>query len=185
MDGTTDLLTSVATDSGLFALWAPGAFAHVVDLDSWESELLDDQDLIRHISAGHLVPINIGSDGVFGFGVRLGTSDHPAELTERERLHLVVSSEPYWLVDAGQVRLSGIEHVEANPPEAVTRIDVGKGDHTVAIHLIDWKAEPGSCDANGSPAGHALPDFMILINRLRSSDGPFRIKVQTFDRADS
>ncbi|WP_433562884.1 hypothetical protein ACQP1O_36480 [Nocardia sp. CA-151230] len=60
------------------------AFTHVVDYDSWELELLDDEPIVEHIRAGRLVPLNIPSDGEFGVLVRLySTGTH--ELSERER----------------------------------------------------------------------------------------------------
>ena len=39
----------MATDAGMFGLWAPAAFGDIVDYDTWESELLEDEDIVRHI----------------------------------------------------------------------------------------------------------------------------------------
>jgi len=47
------------------ALWRPARFGDVTDYDRWERELLDDADLSRHVRAGSVAPINIGSDGTF------------------------------------------------------------------------------------------------------------------------
>jgi hypothetical protein len=65
----------MATDAGMLALWSPAAFSKVIDYASWEPERLDDEDRLRHIRAGALMPINIRSDGAFGVVVRVGSAE--------------------------------------------------------------------------------------------------------------
>src|SRR5258708_3311363 len=65
-----ELTGALQTDSGMCVLWDRGHFVGVRDYPSWETELLEDVDIERHIVSGHLVPINIGSDGVFVVAVR-------------------------------------------------------------------------------------------------------------------
>ncbi|MFD8597361.1 hypothetical protein ACFV1L_20390 [Kitasatospora sp. NPDC059646] len=48
----------------MLALWTPAAFSGVVDYDSWEPELLEDEDRLRHVRAGALVPIDVRSHGL-------------------------------------------------------------------------------------------------------------------------
>jgi hypothetical protein len=82
----------LSTDSGMHVLWAPAPFANVHDYDTWDNELGEDADIQRHVVAGNLVPINIGSDGAFAFVVRVGAGSEPARLSERETQYLTVSS---------------------------------------------------------------------------------------------
>jgi hypothetical protein len=91
----------VATDAGMPARLSPAAFSKVVDYASWEPELLDDEDRLRHIRAGALVPINIHSDGAFGVVVRVGSAEADAGLTERESAYVLVSSKPYFFHSQG------------------------------------------------------------------------------------
>jgi hypothetical protein len=69
---------TVATDAGMLVLWDPQRFEAVVDDDTWEDELLDDEDIVRHIQAGALVPLNVGGDVTFSVLVRSGTAAAPA-----------------------------------------------------------------------------------------------------------
>ncbi len=167
----------VATDAGMFMLWQPEAFAAVHDYDSWAVELEDDADIARHVRAGHCVPVNIGQDFAAAFVVRVATDEMPAELSVREATYLVVASEPYLFESEGGAHLDGIENVgSATGP----RLEVPAGRWAVTAHIIDWEAEPGAKQPTGRPAGGALPDFVVLLNRAPAEGMPFRTAVATF-----
>jgi len=162
---TTRARGPLATDSGMWALWDHARFAQVTGYDTWEPELLENDDILRHVEAGALVPINIGSDGVFEFEVRVGSAGAPAELSERERRYLTVSSEPYRFVATGKAFVSGIEHIHGEPePGSTLPLRLGPGTYAVTVHMIAWDDEPGSKDAAGNPAATALADFVLLIS---------------------
>jgi len=171
----------MATDAGMGALWAPGSFDSIVDYDTWESELLEDDDIAQHITRGALVPVNIGGDGAFQVVARTGESSAPAQLTNRERKFVAVTSEPYLLITNGDAVISGIEHVGAESNDGM-RIPLPAGRWSVTIFLIDWEAEPGQADDAGRPAPTALPDFAILINPENHANREYRTQVQTFER---
>jgi hypothetical protein len=171
---TVEIRAVVGSDSGMLALWDAEPFIGIVDYESWEEELCLDDDIQRHVKAGNLVPINIGSDGAFQVLVRYGTMP---TLTDREIEHLVVSSDPYLLVSSGEVRLSGVEHVGAVDAVELT---VGEGEHEVVLHIIDWHAEPGSTTEDGKPSPHALPDFVALVSPVTEDGGPYRDEIVTF-----
>ncbi|MDX2563276.1 hypothetical protein PV371_26960 [Streptomyces sp. TX20-6-3] len=172
---------AVATDAGMLVLWDPERFEAVVDDDSWEDELLEDEDIVRHIQAGALVPLNVGGDGVFGVLVRSGTSAAPAGLTEREAAHQLVTAQPYLFVSRGRALVGGIEDVRGDASDGVVEHPVSEGRHAVVVHLIDWSAEAGSQDDAGRPVPGALPDFVVLINPAQPGWGAFRTAVQTFE----
>jgi hypothetical protein len=175
---------ALGTDAGMFALWDREAFPGVVDYDTWEAELLENEDMRRHIRAGHLVPVGTRSDGAFGFAVRVGSADAPAALGDRERRYLAVSSEPYRVRSPGRLYLSGIEYIHAEPEAAsVMAVDVPPGPCAVTVHLLDWDEEPGMTDEAGRPTPDALPDFLVLVNPTAAMEG-FRQSVDTFDEPD-
>jgi hypothetical protein len=60
-----DLSRLLATDAGMHVVWDRAHFGNVRDYTSWERELLEHEDIERHIGAGELIPINIQSDGTF------------------------------------------------------------------------------------------------------------------------
>jgi hypothetical protein len=171
----------MATDAGMGALWAAECFGGIVDYDTWESELLDDEDIVRHIASGALVPLNIGGDGAFQVLARVGEVSAPAQLTERERRYSVVTSEPYLLITTGNAVISGLEHVGAEANDGL-RVPLGAGRWSVTISLIDWKGEPGQADDAGRPAPTALADFVILIDPEGGVDRGYRTQAQTFER---
>ncbi|GLW32660.1 hypothetical protein [Actinoplanes regularis] len=171
----------MATDAGMGALWALGSFGGIVDYDTWESELLEDEDIARHIAGGALVPVNIGGDGAFQVVARVGESSALAQLTERERKYVVVASEPYLLITTNDAVISGIEHVAAESNDNL-RVPLPAGRWSVAIFLIDWEAEPGQADDAGRPAPTALSDFTILINPEGQPNREYRTQIQTFER---
>lgn len=165
----------------MFALWRLSRFAEVTELDQWEDEIADEESLTEAIKEGALVPINIGGDGTYQFTVR----GVPAigGLTEREARYRLVSSQPYLLVSDGLVGLGGLEAVGDYTGVDPVSIPLESGRYTVQVHLIDWKAEPGSTGSDGKPIQHALGDFVIEICRERSEDTrEYRRSVVTFTR---
>lgn len=167
------------TDSGMHCLWDQAAFASVNDYDSWARELLDDADIGRHIAAGALVPLNIGSDGAMEVEVRVGSPGAAAEVTDREAKYLIVGSEPYRLRAAGPVGVSGIEHVAATVGPGVGAIPLPPGEYAVTVHLIAWDEEPGMKTDDG-PAAGALPDYLVLVNPAPAG-ASYRTAVRTFE----
>jgi hypothetical protein len=171
---------AVATNAGMCALWQPEHFAHVTDLDTWEDEVAEDAALIRHMERGAFVPLNVGGDGAFQITVRGGSSG--AGLGDREERYVLVSSQPYLLDSRGSIALGGLESVGGAVRHDALDIPVEAGRYSVTVHLIDWKAEPGSLAADGSPSASALPDFLAVF-RAGSETLEYRTKVSTFDRA--
>lgn len=168
----------VATDAGMQVLWNPERFASVVDYDSWEDSLLEDEDILQHVLAGMLVPINLG-DSAFQFVVRVGDSDQTADLTERERARLLVTSDPYLITSAGVLYLSGLEDVSGDSDEEVLHVAAPAGRYAVTVNLIDWESEQGSRTPTGDPSPNALPDFVLLLNRTTWPEPAFRQSLQT------
>lgn len=176
--------SAVATDAGMLALWDAQHFSGVVDYDTWEPELFEDEDVARHVQAGALVPINLRSDGAWQVVVRIGTAVQRAELTARELPYQLVASLPYLYVSTGSVRLSGIEAIEAELQRGVVELPLSAGRYTVTVNLVDWGKEPGSQDASGEPTPTALPDFVVLINPDDGEHPDYRLHVETFDRPE-
>ncbi|MYS20815.1 hypothetical protein GA0115240_123622 [Streptomyces sp. DvalAA-14] len=172
---------TVATDAGMLVLWDPQRFKAVVDYDTWEDELLEDEDIVGHIEAGSLVPLNVGGDGAFGVLVRSGTAAAPATLTKRETAHQLGASQPYLFVSRGRALVGGIEYVSGAASSGVIERPVPEGRCAVVIHLIDWQAETGSQDETGRPVPGALPDFVVLINPAQPGHEAFRTAVNTFE----
>jgi hypothetical protein len=175
-----EITEALATDAGLFGLWSPTSFHDIVDYETWEDALLDDEDMVRHVVSGAFVPINIGGDGAYQFVVRVGSASAPAGLTERERPYLAVASEPYLFVATAGAVISGIEHV-GDDPDIGLRVSLEPGRWRVTVALIDWAAEPGQRDDDGAPRPGALPDFVVLINPETGDDHGYRTKAETFD----
>jgi hypothetical protein len=155
-----DVAATLPTDAGMWLLWQPEAFATVCDYDTWSLELEDDVDIVRHIRQGHCVPINIGQDMAAAFIVRVAEPPGGAELTEREGMYLVVSSDPYLFESQGTAVLSGIEGVMGGFPQA--EVTVPPGRWAVTSHLIAWDDEPGA-KVGDDPGPNALPDFILLV----------------------
>jgi hypothetical protein len=175
-----EITEALATDAGLFGLWSPTSFHDIVDHETWEDALLDDEDIVGHIVSGGFVPINIGGDGAYQFVARVGSASAPAGLTERERPYLAVASEPYLFVATAGAVISGIEHV-GDDPDIGLRVSLEPGRWRVTVALIDWAAEPGQQDDDGAPKPGALPDFVVLINPEPGDHHGYRTKVETFD----
>ncbi len=174
---------TVATDAGMLALWDPLAFSAVVDYDTWERELLEDDDQLRSIRAGSLVPVNIRSDGAFGVLARVGQAPGEARLTQRESVCALVSSQPYRFLSQGTACISGIEEVRGEPWPGTLQFAVPTGEYAVVVHLIDWAAESGGTLDGRAPV-NALPDFVVLLNPVSDSSGFFRVKIETFERGE-
>jgi hypothetical protein len=171
----------LATDSGMLCLWDAGTFSHIHDYDSWESELCEDADILRHIAAGHFVPLNTGGDGAFAVEVR---QTSPDSMNPREREYLLVPSQPYLLRCTGKAFVSGLEHVGANPGSCLA-LDLEPADYTVHLKLIDWAEEPGATDAQGNPSANALPDMIVFIERATDNRPNYRKELDTFRREDA
>jgi hypothetical protein len=173
------LRKTLQTDSGMFGVWEDNYFLNIIDYDSWEKELLEDSDILNKVKLGHLVPININSDGVFEFEIRVGDS---AELSVREAKYKLVSSEPYLFRSQGSLNISGIEFIEKSKCESVGSLVILPDIYQVVIHLIAWDDEPNSKDLNGEPSKGALPDFVVLVKHCSESDfDSFRTKIESFD----
>ena len=170
------------TDAGMLALWNPRRFADIVGYESWERQLYDDDDILRHVRDGHLVPVNIGGDGAFDFTVRTAT-DGDATPTEREARHLWLSSAPYVLVSEGEVCLSGLEHIGADLEyEAVKRIPLRAGRYKVVIRIFDDEAEAAALDDSADPMPNVLSGFLVLIGPEKTPAPTYRVRLKTFDR---
>lgn len=177
----TETTFLAATDAGMHALWNPARFTGITDYETWESALLEEDDITQHVQAGDLVPINIGLDGAWQFLVRVGTGGQVPALTSRESQYLLASSQPYRYLSAGTAHLTGIEHIHADPGPDTPALTAPPGPSAVTVHLIEWDAEPGAKDAQGKPAPGALPDFVILISPEDTTDSRYRTRLQTFD----
>lgn len=173
------LRKTLVTDSGMHCIWDPFYFSNIDDYDSWERELLEDDDILQHIGKGKFIPINIHSDGVFEFEVRVGTTEFFERLTERERKYLVVSSEEYRFLSKGSVCISGIEHVGNDPDEYTGCLAIESGEYSTIVHLIGWNDEPGMKEPDGTPKAEALPDFIIIMNPSTNSK-EYRVDLNTF-----
>ena len=175
------LRRTLITGSGSFGVWDSQPFSNVHDYDTWEAELLEDDDLERHITAGHFVPITLYTDGAFEFEVRVGSGAERSSLSAREQAYLKLSSEPYRFCSVGELNISGIEFIEATPREDVGRLQISAGEYTVTVHLIEWEKEPGAKDTQGHPTPDALPDFVVLVNQPEGTGQRYCQETSTFD----
>lgn len=177
--------STLSTDAGMLALWDPRRFTDIVDYDTWEPQLCEDEDVERHIRAGVFVPINIRCDGAYGVLVRIGSAGEPARLSERENRHRFVTSDAYLLHSSGEVRVSGIEAVGAEIWSGTIRRDLPEGRYAVVVHLIAWEDDPGSVNEDGTPSETALADFVVLIDPALPEQTEFRTAVETFDAPET
>ena len=182
IDVRNSLRGTYVTDSGMLALWDPEHFAGITSYETWETELLEDEDIARHIAQGAYVPINIQSDGAFECEVRIGDEYMRSDLTPRESQYLAVSSQPYLYCSHGKACISGVEHVQGNPPKIISSLSLPNGNYSVSVHLLNWDTEPGAKGADGKPTAGALPDFLILLNPVTANTTNFRKSVETFAR---
>lgn len=164
------MTTTLGTDSGMHVLWDRKHFAKIVDFPTWESQLLEDADLVRLVGLGHLVPINIHGDGAFTFAVRTDPAGTPV-LTEPEAARVLASSQAYLFDCAGYVDLSGIEHVCGEPdPRQIASMTLPPGVYEVSVHLLDRDDVPTGTDEQ--------PDFVVLIGQQTS--GAYSDSLLTF-----
>ena len=174
------LRADLATDSGMLCVWDAQPFAGISDYDSWERELCEDADILRHLEAGHLVPLNLG-DGAFAVEVRHAS---PESMSAREREYLLVPSQPYYLRSSGRILVSGLEQVGGDP-RSYLAVDLEPGDYTVHVSLMDWTEEPGAKDAEGNPSPNALPDLIVFIEQTDVLPPDYRKDLETFRKEDA
>ncbi|RJQ68157.1 hypothetical protein D5S17_33190 [Pseudonocardiaceae bacterium YIM PH 21723] len=177
---TDEVSAALATDSGMWALWDPEAIERLADDDSWEADTLEDDELVELVSAGQIVPVNIGADGSYQFVLRV-VDDTTGGLTDREKQYVSDSSAPYLFVSSGSVCLSGLECVSAEPVGDVIELPLPPGRYQATAHLIDWSAEPGATDVNGEPTDNALADFVVLVHPEGTPAPGYRTSLVTFD----
>lgn len=168
------------TRVGVLCLWDHAAFAHISDWLTWEQELLEDWDIERHIQLGNLVPVTTNSPGSYHLMARAGTETVPASLSKREQTYLLYTSTPYRLKTKGVVCLGALEDVGGESPPQGCMLQIPPGEYQVTVHWIRWDHEPGAQTMEGLPAPGALPDFLLLINPLKTGT-QFRSCLQTFD----
>lgn len=166
------MTATLATNSGMHLIWDPTKFRNVSDYETWSRELEEDPDIARHIALGHVVPINIHSDGASAIKVRIDP-EHAPSLTQDEQRRVVVSSTPYLFVCDAEMCVSGIEDVSGQPEALhVLTGNVQPGRYEATVHLLDYDDIQQKTDAH--------PDFIVLLGPVRS--GSFRQSIDTFDR---
>ncbi|GAA0285008.1 hypothetical protein ACKI1I_00310 [Streptomyces turgidiscabies] len=161
-------------------MWQTEYFTENGEPDDWDDWASDDELLVQAISAGALLPIGVGADGVFEVLIRWNFSG--SGLTERERRYILVSSESYLLTSPGVLYIGGLEEAGDLPGRDANRIDLPGGRYSATVHLIDWKAETESVGKDGRPLEGALPDFVVEIRAEEGGGKVYRIKSATFDR---
>lgn len=171
-----------ATDAGSLGLWDLRAFAQVADIESWEQALGRDEVLLDQVRRGRFVPVGVHqpADGCFAVELRAVGGDEPCTLDARESRYLLVRSQPFRLRCSGTLCLGGIEYIDADPAEAVGRMDLAPGDYAVEVCIIAWNDEPGMRQVDGQPAPEALPDFIVLVRPVRVGE-TFRVACHAFD----
>jgi hypothetical protein len=169
-----------ATDSGMLAIWQPEHFKCITDFESWERELLQDDDIIRHIEVGAFVPLNIHADGAYECVLRAGTATEQPTLTARESRYLICSSAPYLFCSRGSLAISGLEYIGSSPDASIASASVPQGNWSVTVHHVDWAREPGCKTPDGKPSSTALPNFIVLLTPAVATLH-FRTEVDTFD----
>ena len=174
------LRADLSTDSGMLCVWDAESFASISDYESWDKELCEDNDILRHIQAGHLVPMSLG-DGVFSVELRQGSPD---SMSQREQKYLLVPSQPYLLISNGRILISSLEQVGVDSRNFL-ELDLAAGRYTVHIQLIDWTEEPGSKDDNGKPTPNALPDMIVFVQPVGSDAEIYRKDIETFRKEDA
>jgi hypothetical protein len=164
-----ELTATVYTGAGMHAVWDVDEFSWIKDYNSWSDQLEDESDLRRHIAAGHLVPVNIGSDGTFCLRVVGDEAAMPEPSTGQLRRTLV-TSEPYRLRSTGRIAVSGIEFV-AVPDAKVHVADLPAGDYDVCVRLLNYDDVAEKTDEH--------PDFLITIGPAQAASP--RLEIATFD----
>ena len=165
------LRETFTTEYGMYGIWNRTHFRGILkDRKCWEREILEDENIERHIRAGAFVPINLRCDGTVDVEIRIGTTSEPATLSDPETKHLSVASDPYLFRSTGELRISGIEHVSESPDPEVATLAVDRGDWAAVVNLII----PEEGDQQS-----VLPDFVVLLNPARPGMS-FRESVDTF-----
>ena len=166
-----ELRATLRTDAGMHVVWDRAHFATVINYDTWSAELEDDRDILRHVEAGHLVPVYIHSDGAFAFTVRADPTAMPS-LSEDEERRVVIRSGRYRLISQGHLDVSGIEHVNERPSKEVATMDLPAIPFDVIVNLMDYDDVP-------TKAAHH-PDFIITVGP--AGVAPPRQSLETFER---
>lgn len=68
------------------------------------------------------------------------------------------------MTSPGVVYLGGLEESGDLPGRETNRIELPTGRYSVVVHLVDWKADPGSVGEDGRPREGALPDFVVEVH---------------------
>jgi hypothetical protein len=147
----------------MIVLFDAAHFPTVKDQSSWEEELVADEDIARHIRAGHLVPLHAGADGRYRVEVRLG-----GELSSAEEKKSTARSRPYLLDSKGSAYLGGLEHVHAKPgaPASAFALPVGRWAATV-VRL----------------SGKGTPDVVVLLALAKGK--AFETDLDPFAKTDA
>ena len=117
------------TEYGMYGIWSRPHFLGILkDQKSWEREILEDENIERHIRAGAFVPINLRLDGTVDIEIRIGTTSEPAALSDSESKHLSAASDPYLFRATGELWVSGIEHVLETPDPEAASLAVDRGE---------------------------------------------------------
>lgn len=117
----------VITDAGIVVLFDPAHFAEVSDQESWERALVEDADILRHIAAGHLVPLHAGSDGRFDVTI--------------EEVETLEGVPAYRLDVKTDAVLAGLERIHCAPEASLPRLALAPGSYAVAIDLAPRKKD--------------------------------------------
>ena len=141
---------SCSTGSGWCCVWDRDAFRNVAGYETWEAELLMDEDIRRHLRAGNLVPINGFSDGVYDTEVRIGSHQVTAVLTDEERAMVTRTSGTYRFTSAGHLCMSGVEFVQCPVPVDIPTLEIPSGQYAAVVH------DTGRLED--------LANFIVLIN---------------------
>ena len=167
--------------SGMCGLWDSTHFPMVYDEESWYDALGDDSEVVRHTVGGYFVPVRLNTPGVFEYEVRWGTATEPADLSERERGLLAVSSRKYLFRSSGGLCFGDYRHLEAVASDKVGYLELPAGEYVAQIHILAWDDEPGAEDERGHRNDGTLPDLLIVLNPA-SLDFRAPGSLQTFTR---
>lgn len=166
-----ELTAVVATGAGMHALWDVDAFKTIDGYEAWAEELEDDRDIGRHITAGHLVPINIHSDGAFCITLRSDKRVMPPLSADEER-RVVVKSAPYRLRTSGRIGVGGIEYV-GPIDDNVADGQLDPGEYDAIVHLMDY-------DDVQEERRAEHPDFVVTVGPHVAN--AVRTAIDTFER---
>jgi hypothetical protein len=166
-----ELTATLMTDAGMLVVWDRAYFAEVLDYDTWSKELEDDQAIRQHIRSGHIVPINIHSDGVWAINVR-AEGDSMPRLSKAEEDRVMVQSEPYRFACRGHFDVSGIEHVDADSGPNVASMELAPGNYDVVVHLMNYDDIQQRTDEH--------PDFIVTVGPAIAKSP--RQSLDTFER---